>query len=161
MSAIYRMIKLFGRNTLLQESKRNFSLSSITRIKEIVEKKEEKVLTIEGKIVLDSKDHLLLKTNENGACPICSAGLDVKHTDVLILSQFVRSDGCMLPQRITGLCKVQQVRMSKLVAMAHKAGLMPNLKPRSDLKREPWERPKWKKYNTYFDEKTIKSRYRI
>lgn len=42
--------------------------------------------------------------------------------DVLILSQFVRPDGCMMPQRITGLCKTQQKRMSKLVSMAHKAG---------------------------------------
>lgn len=42
--------------------------------------------------------------------------------DVLILSQFVRSDGCMLPRRITGLCNVQQKRITTMVAMAQKAG---------------------------------------
>jgi small subunit ribosomal protein S18 len=42
---------------------------------------------------------------------------------VLILSQFVRSDGCMLPRRITGLCKIQQKKMSSLVTMAQKAGM--------------------------------------
>lgn len=55
-------------------------------------------------------------------CAICASGLDVKHTDVLILSQFVRSDGCMLPRRITGLCKKQQKRISSMVSMAQKAG---------------------------------------
>lgn len=42
--------------------------------------------------------------------------------DVLILSQFVRSDGCMLPRRITGLCNIQQKRITTMVAMAQKAG---------------------------------------
>lgn len=42
--------------------------------------------------------------------------------DVLILSQFVRPDGCMMPRRITGLSRPQQKIMSKLVSMAHKAG---------------------------------------
>lgn len=54
---------------------------------------------------------------------MCNTGLDLKHTDVLILSQFVRSDGCMLPRRITGLCKSQQKRVSTLVTMAQKAGI--------------------------------------
>lgn len=40
----------------------------------------------------------------------------------MILSQFVRADGCMMPRRITGLCRTQQKIMSKLVSMAHKAG---------------------------------------
>ena len=42
--------------------------------------------------------------------------------DVLILSQFLRSDGCMLPRAITGLCKRQQKIVVDLVAMAQKAG---------------------------------------
>ena len=80
------------------------------------------------------------------ACYMCKLNLDVKHTvsplntialqvlkliifsikiqDVLILSQFLRSDGCMLPKRITGLCKRQQKRIGTMVTMAHKAGLM-------------------------------------
>lgn len=88
-------------------------------------------------------------------CPQCSLGLDVKHTDVLILSQFVRSDGCMLPRRVTGLCKRQQRRMGALVIMAQKAGLMPNINP-SWSKKDPKKRYQWKKYNKYFDEDTIK-----
>lgn len=63
-----------------------------------------------------------VSTSEKPPCYMCALGLDVKHTDVLILSQFVRSDGCMLPRRITGLCRRQQKKMGKLVTMAQKAG---------------------------------------
>lgn len=65
------------------------------------------------------------KPTENGPqkpCYMCALGIDVKHTDVLILSQFVRSDGCMLPKRITGLCNRQQKKIGKMVSMAQKAG---------------------------------------
>lgn len=40
----------------------------------------------------------------------------------MILSQFVRKDGCMLPRRVTGLCKPSQYKISTLVSMAHVAG---------------------------------------
>lgn len=39
--------------------------------------------------------------------------------------------------------------------MAQKAGLMPNLTP-SSSKRDPKKRYGWKKFNKYFDEKTIR-----
>lgn len=55
-------------------------------------------------------------------CPKCMLGLDVKHTDVLILSQFLRSDGTMMPRRITGLCNVQQRNLGTMVLMARRAG---------------------------------------
>lgn len=68
------------------------------------------------------REPYLIKTSSAHCCSVCDVGLDIKHTDVLILSQFVRSDGCMLPKRITGLCNKQQKRMSTLVTMAQKAG---------------------------------------
>jgi hypothetical protein len=45
----------------------------------VIEKKEGNVLTIEGAYVSHKNEHLLIKRNSD-ACPICSAGLDVKHT---------------------------------------------------------------------------------
>lgn len=87
-------------------------------------------------------------------CPECSLGLNIKHTDVLILKQYVRTDGCMLPRRVTGLCKRQQKRIGTMVTMAQKAGLMPNLVP-ANSKRDPTRRFEWKKYNKYYDEKTM------
>ncbi|RLU20034.1 hypothetical protein DMN91_006640 [Ooceraea biroi] len=123
----------------------------------VIEKKEGNTLTIEGTFVPHKKEHLLLK-NESKACPVCAAGLHIKHTDVLILNQFVRSNGTMLPRRLTGLCQIQQKKMNIMVTMAQKAGLMPNLAPEKS-KKDPKRRRDWKKFNTYYDEKTIKFYY--
>lgn len=123
-------------------------------------------LTVAGVPVEHPKQSLLVRTPIDASrtvctkdgnsifCPECSLGLQIKHTDVLILRQYVRSDGCMLPRRITGLCKRQQKRIGTMVTMAQKAGLMPNLVP-GNSKRDPTKRFEWKKYNKYFDEKTI------
>ncbi|XP_049780396.1 28S ribosomal protein S18a, mitochondrial [Schistocerca cancellata] len=137
---------------------RSLYTSSVLRLKEIQEKKEGKTLIIEAVTVPSPRQPLLVRTPSDGPCRLCALGLDIKHTDVLILNQFLRSDGCMLPRRITGLCKKQQRKVSILVAMAQKAGLMPNLAP-SNSKRDPKRRLKWKKFNTYFDESTIKFKY--
>lgn len=42
--------------------------------------------------------------------------------DVLLLSQFIRSDGGMLPRRITGLCLEEHKKVAVCVQMAHRAG---------------------------------------
>lgn len=83
---------------------------------------------IEGLTVSSPREPYLLDVvkESSGPCTVCALGLDVKHTDVLILSQFVRSDGCMLPRRITGLCKTQQKRIGTMVTMAQKAGKFAN-----------------------------------
>lgn len=90
-------------------------------------KEEPGSLTISGEYVPSPRESQLINEvkNEN-FCLKCTLGLDVKHTDVLILSQYLRSDGCLLPRRITGLCIPQQKRIGKLVAMAQKAGKFPN-----------------------------------
>lgn len=139
--------------TVLQ---RSISTTSPKLLKKIRETQDGNRLVIEGVIVPSPREKFFVKTDPNSkACPLCRTNLDIKHTDVLILSQFVRSDGCMLPRRITGLCKIQQKRVSTMVTMAHKAGLMPNLKPKNST-RDPTKRRDWRKLNTYFDEKTIK-----
>ncbi|RZC34518.1 Ribosomal S18 domain containing protein [Asbolus verrucosus] len=134
---------------------RAFSLCPRLQLKQLEEAQEGKTLVISAKIIPSEREPYVLKKDHSSACPVCASGLDIKHTDVLILSQFVRTDGCMLPRRITGLCNKQQKRMSILVAMAHKAGLMPNLNP-SYSKKDPKRRYQWKKFNKYFDESTIK-----
>jgi small subunit ribosomal protein S18 len=92
----------------------------------VEELQKEKNLTISAKIVPSGRESYLLSNKHLDVCPVCASGLQIKHTDVLILSQFVRSDGCMLPRRITGLCKIQQKKMSSLVTMAQKAGMYVN-----------------------------------
>ncbi|CAH1403144.1 unnamed protein product [Nezara viridula] len=135
--------------------KRNIFLSQSLYLKEVKEVKINNQLIIEANIIPAPEEDRLLKTALNTeCCAVCSLGVDIKHTDVPLLAQFVRSDGCMLPRRITGLCKIQHKRITYMVAMAQKAGLMSILTP-PDSKKDPKRRPKWKKFNTYFDESTI------
>lgn len=109
-------------------------------------------------------------------CPKCTLGLDIKHTDVLILSQFLRSDGTMLPRRVTGLCNTQQKNIGTMVLMARKAGKFSNDASNQDLElifffffrigllalkaqlesKKPNKCFGYKGLNHYFDEKTIR-----
>lgn len=94
----------------------------------VTEIQSGETLNIKAEIVSSPRKDLLVKpeidyqVDSNKACYMCSLNLNVKHTDVLILSQFIRNDGCMLPRRITGLCKKQQKKIGTMVQMAHKAG---------------------------------------
>jgi len=113
---------------------------------------------IEGLTLASNRFNQLVKVDEadhSKSCYMCKLNLDLKHTDVLILSQYIRNDGCMLPRRITGLCKRQQKRVSTMVTMAQKAGLMSSINPPGS-KKDPRSRYKWKKWNSYWDETTIK-----
>lgn len=117
-----------------------------------------KELTISAEYIPSGREPYLVKHEHTKACRLCSSEIDLKHTDVLILSQYLRSDGCMLPKKVTGLCNRQQKRVTLLVAMAHKAGLMPNINP-ANSKKDPHKRFGWKKCNKYFDEDTLPRKY--
>ncbi|XP_059614836.1 large ribosomal subunit protein mL66 [Phlebotomus argentipes] len=151
----------------INQTVRPFGVTPITQVKEIIKTQDEKnTITIEGQFVKSPRSKFLLKEyseikqSKKKFCPKCSLGLDVKHTDVLILSQYVRSDGCMLPRRVTGLCPRQQKKMSILVAMAQKAGLMSNLTPATSRK-DPKLRREWRKFNIYFVEEKTKEIRRL
>lgn len=124
------------------------------------------MLTVKANYVPSANEPFLVKElvecQKNGTrfCPECSLGLNIKHTDVLILSQYVREDGCMLPRRVTGLCKKQQRRIGTMVTMAQKAGLMINKTP-SYCKKDPKKRFGMKKFNQYYFEDTIKVPYHL
>lgn len=129
-----------------------------------VEKNDTKQeIVVTGKTIDSPHEPYLLAGYKNCVnegskfCPECTLGLKIKHTDVLILSQYVTREGLMLPQRITGLCSWQQKRISSMVTMAQKAGLMINLTP-TYCKKDPKKRFGHKKCNKYFDERTITHR---
>lgn len=85
-----------------------------------------KVLEIKAELKSSPRENQLMKevkSSESKFCPKCTLGLDIKHTDVLILKQYIREDGAMLPRRITGLCATQQRYIGTLVLMARRAGL--------------------------------------
>ncbi|KAG6444584.1 39S ribosomal protein S18a, mitochondrial [Manduca sexta] len=170
MASLVRAAFSVSKNSLISTSVRSISTTKQLNIKEIREKVEGGNIVVEAVNVPSPRTELLVRAENLGPlktidvseavksdkapCYMCSLGLDVKHTDVLILSQFVRSDGCMLPRRITGLCKRQQKKIGKMVSMAQKAGLMINLTP-ANCKKDPTKRKDYKKFNTYFDETTI------
>ncbi|XP_037948264.1 28S ribosomal protein S18a, mitochondrial-like [Teleopsis dalmanni] len=153
MSVIIRTVRLFPKGII---TSRNFNTTVPYLVKEINERTENNALVVEGVNLPSPRAQKLLKeVCQSKFCPECTLGLEIKHTDVLILSQYVRSDGCMLPQRITGLCRRQQKRIAMMVTMAQKAGLMSNLTP-ANSKKDPKRRFAHKKFNTYFLESTIK-----
>ncbi|KAL0104098.1 hypothetical protein PUN28_017056 [Cardiocondyla obscurior] len=152
MAALCRSVRQLGKYLVSQEFNRNISLSASTHLREIITKKEDKVLIVEGRNVPQMKEHLLVKLDSQ-ACPLCATQLDVKHTDVLILRQFLQSDGTVLPLRVSGLCEVQHKRVSILIKMAQRAGLLPGV----IMEQNP---AVWETFNSYYDEDTIKHKYK-
>ncbi|KAA0187817.1 hypothetical protein HAZT_HAZT001500 [Hyalella azteca] len=134
----------------------SFSTSVRNHLKEIQKTTEGNTTIVEGKYVESPHSgKVVFKPNDEKVCPLCALNLNLKHTDVLVLSQFVRPNGQLLPRRITGLCCVQQTKLTKLVTMSKKAGLMPNLAPANSHK-DPAKRRGSKKLHRFFDEATIR-----
>ncbi|XP_057679080.1 39S ribosomal protein S18a, mitochondrial [Corythoichthys intestinalis] len=130
-------------------------------IRQVVETQEDKTVTIEGKI-LDIAP-APQPPNPSAKCPIYRWNLQNKYnyTDVLLLSQFIRSDGGMLPKRITGLCPEEHRKVAVCVKMAHRAGLLPDHKPKLPeghiLKRD---KPQLNRYLTRWSIKSVKPIYK-
>uniref|UniRef100_F7D3N2 Large ribosomal subunit protein mL66 n=1 Tax=Callithrix jacchus TaxID=9483 RepID=F7D3N2_CALJA len=91
--------------------------------REVVEIQEGKTTIIEGRITVTPKE-TPNPPNPSGQCPICRWNLKHKYNydDVLLLSQFIRPHGGMLPRKITGLCREEHRKIEECVKMAHRAG---------------------------------------
>uniref|UniRef100_A0A8C9DQE6 Large ribosomal subunit protein mL66 n=1 Tax=Prolemur simus TaxID=1328070 RepID=A0A8C9DQE6_PROSS len=91
--------------------------------REVVEIQEGKTTIIEGRITGTLKESPN-PPNPSGQCPICRWNLKHKYNyvDVLLLSQFIRPHGGMLPRKITGLCQEEHRKIEECVKMAHRAG---------------------------------------
>ncbi|KAF6115102.1 mitochondrial ribosomal protein S18A [Phyllostomus discolor] len=98
--------------------------------REVVEIQEGKTTIIEGRIT-ETPQESPHPPNPTGQCPICRWNLKHRYgyEDVLLLSQFIRPHGGMLPRRITGLCQEEHRKIEECVKMAHRAGLLPNHRP--------------------------------
>jgi small subunit ribosomal protein S18 len=157
------MLKLISNRSSFQLL-RQIHLSSAHKIKEIVvnEDKSNKLITIEGKyldeIELTKTQVLKLPDDHKTRCVFCKLekeNIYVQYTDVLVLRQFLREDGTVLPKKITGLCKKQQRKLYVLAKHAAIAGLILNLQPPLINGKKPvidhekrFEHLKW---NTSFD----------
>lgn len=98
---------------------------NLTLLFTVLVEQKGKVLQISAEIRPSPRQSNLMKevqTTEKKFCPKCTLGLDIKHTDVLILKQYLREDGTMMPRRVTGLCNIQQKNIGTMVLMARRAG---------------------------------------
>ncbi|XP_075060568.1 large ribosomal subunit protein mL66 [Mixophyes fleayi] len=129
-------------------------------LRELVEVKDGKVITIEGRIVEEKMGQT--PPNPTGQCPICRWNLKHKYeyTDVLVLSQFIRSDGGMLPRRLTGLCTEEQKKVTACVKMAHRAGLFPDHRPKMPEGHVPKPKFHLNRYLTFWSPSSVKPIYK-
>ncbi|XP_061756748.1 39S ribosomal protein S18a, mitochondrial isoform X2 [Nerophis ophidion] len=81
-------------------------------------------------------------------------------TDVLLLSQFINSDGGMLPRKITGLCLEEHKKIVVCVKMAHRAGLLPDHRPILPEGHVPKPKPQLNRYLTCWSVKSVKPIYK-
>ncbi|XP_044025636.1 39S ribosomal protein S18a, mitochondrial [Siniperca chuatsi] len=130
-------------------------------IRQVVEKQEEKTTMIEGQI-LDVPAGPQ-PPNPTAKCPIYRWNLQHKYnyTDVLLLSQFIRSDGGLLPRRITGLCPEEHRKIAICVQMAQRAGLLPDHKPKLPEGHVPKRpKPQLNRYLTRWSIDSVKPIYK-
>ncbi|XP_072297382.1 large ribosomal subunit protein mL66 [Eucyclogobius newberryi] len=132
-------------------------------LRQVVEKRDGKTATLEGQILDTSPAPE--PPNPAAKCPIYRWNLQHKYnyTDVLLLSQFIRSDGGMLPRRITGLCFEEHRKIAVCVQMAHRAGLLPDHRPKLPEGHVPSTKipkPKLNRYLTRWSVNTVKPIYK-
>ncbi|XP_056604583.1 39S ribosomal protein S18a, mitochondrial [Triplophysa dalaica] len=125
-------------------------------LRNVVEKKEGKTTVIEG--VIESTPERPQPPNPTAKCPIYRWNLQNKYNyiDVLLLSQFIRSDGGMLPRRVTGLCAQEHNKIAICVQMAHRAGLLPDHRPHLPEGHVPKPKPN-PPLNRYLTRYSVKS----
>ncbi|XP_025746204.1 large ribosomal subunit protein mL66 [Callorhinus ursinus] len=128
--------------------------------REVVEIQEGKTTTIEGRLTGTPKESPK-PPNPSGQCPICRWNLKHKYgyEDVLLLSQFLRPCGGMLPRRVTGLCQEEHRKIEECVKMAHRAGLFPNHRPQLPEGFVPKSKPQLNRYLTRWSPRSVKPIY--
>ncbi|KAL7674697.1 hypothetical protein ACOME3_000973 [Neoechinorhynchus agilis] len=116
----------------------------------IATKTEAGVTIIEGRHV-QPKNVLKLEGPEEVCswCKLERKGVVVQHTDVLILNQYIRKNGTVLPRSATGLCWRQYKKLMTIVKHAYKAGLFPRT-----------VKPGWEKFNSFWTDYEILKRTR-
>uniref|UniRef100_A0A915ICP1 28S ribosomal protein S18a, mitochondrial n=1 Tax=Romanomermis culicivorax TaxID=13658 RepID=A0A915ICP1_ROMCU len=142
--------------------KRNFKTSSTLCLKQIQEVVNGKTIEVRGVNVKSDREEKLIEHSHFGeSCVLCRLDLKIKYSDVLILEQFMRPDGSVLPREVTGLCVEQQEKVENCILQAHWSGLFPDKKP-ADYNAAV-EESEWRRYKRYWDtpeqlfDKTLKT----
>ncbi|XP_004624168.1 39S ribosomal protein S18a, mitochondrial isoform X1 [Octodon degus] len=164
MAALATLVSGCGqlfRGLLGRPASPSWARRSARGFREVVETQEGKTTIIEGRIVATPKESPN-PPNPTGQCPICRWNLKHKYNyeDVLLLSQFLRPHGGMLPRRVTGLCTEEHRKVEECVKMAHRAGLLPTHRPRLPEGFVPKSKPKLNRYLTRWSTRSVKPIYK-
>ncbi|KHN88347.1 28S ribosomal protein S18a, mitochondrial [Toxocara canis] len=126
---------------------RHMSITATCSVKKIVSETEGNTTTVQLVDVPDTDTKRVLKKSDD-TCSLCTCNIPVKikYSDVLILEQFMREDGTVLPRQLTGLCKKQQLRIERCVMQAHWAGLFP------DKTIPSFDRAGYKRFSRYWND---------
>ncbi|XP_071962349.1 large ribosomal subunit protein mL66-like [Antedon mediterranea] len=119
-------------------------LNCTERYRKVIETTDGDVTTIEAEYAIPEAGTQPLREEYKDACPICRLNLRVTYKDVLILKQFVKEDGSMLPKRVTGVCNKQHNILVECIKRANKSGLLPDHKPKEKMILPPGVRGKRK-----------------
>lgn len=106
------------------------------------------VVKISGQLVQPQfKRQALPKISENDedTCPLRARGIEVSKNDVLILRQFMRSDGSILAFDDTKLAERSYKKVVAAIKMAQREGLLPSYEPEYCVHGAPL--PKYSRYN--------------
>ncbi|XP_023575337.1 39S ribosomal protein S18a, mitochondrial isoform X3 [Octodon degus] len=103
---------------------------------------------------------MLLPASPENAVVLSAGGVSSQVKDVLLLSQFLRPHGGMLPRRVTGLCTEEHRKVEECVKMAHRAGLLPTHRPRLPEGFVPKSKPKLNRYLTRWSTRSVKPIYK-
>jgi len=125
----------------------SLSTSTVRPVRKIKETVDGNTTTVEVvEMESDRKDKVIPVRNADCSCPLCRLGVRVSYEDVLILEQFMRPDGTVLPKQLTGLCVGQQLRLERCVMQAHWSGLFP------DRTVPGFDRTGYKQYARYWND---------
>uniref|UniRef100_A0AC35TXU3 28S ribosomal protein S18a, mitochondrial n=1 Tax=Rhabditophanes sp. KR3021 TaxID=114890 RepID=A0AC35TXU3_9BILA len=143
------MLKIFNNvaskaNILASAS---LSTTSPVFVKKIQETTEGNTTVVEV-VAFETKEKRASIPSNGNTCSLCTCTVPIKVTykDVLILEQFMREDGTVLPKELTGLCKKQQLRVERCVMQAHWSGLFPN------KTIAEFDRAGYKRFNRYWND---------
>uniref|UniRef100_A0A914WLG3 Mitochondrial ribosomal protein S18A n=1 Tax=Plectus sambesii TaxID=2011161 RepID=A0A914WLG3_9BILA len=145
MSLLLRVLRVLPPASAAQSAALSTSTPlSLRKIQETVEGKTTTVEVVD--VQSDRKQKLIPVRDEHCSCPLCRLAVKVSYEDVLILEQFMRKDGTVLPKQLTGLCFGQQLRLERCVMQAHWCGLFP------DRTLPGFDRTGYKKYARYWSD---------
>lgn len=137
--------------------RRALSTTLVRNKKEIVCTTDNNVTTVEGVYVPSEREGKVVCLDGFGdprdTDPISRLGLNIRHTDVRILFQFLRPDGSIIPRTISGVSLRTQRHLEMMIERAKKAGLLP-INITDDGKHVYVERSRHQ-FNVYYDSDMI------